>query len=257
MGTVFKKQTTRPLPIGAELFTKGGQRFARWKPAKGKTRTAKLTTGRDGELRIVTESRTYFAKYRDGGRLEQTVATGCRDEDAARSVLGELERRAELVKSRVLTPEQDHVANQQDVLFAEHVETFVNRRTKRAPNGVTLVGKNNSRARLMRLANECGFRVLSDLRSEVLDRWMRDRLTDAVLPMSPANINEFRQEAVIFANWCVRNRRLLVNPFKDVPKLDATANPGRKRRSMTEVEVVKLLRVARWRPLAEFGRLSV
>ena len=147
MGTVFKKQTTRPLPIGAELFTKGGQRFARWKPAKGKTRTAKLTTGRDGELRIVTESRTYFAKYRDGGRLEQTVATGCRDEDAARSVLGELERRAELVKSRVLTPEQDHVANQQDVLFAEHVETFVNRRTKRAPNGVTLVGKNNSRAR--------------------------------------------------------------------------------------------------------------
>ncbi len=257
MGTVFKKQTTRPLPVGAELFTKGGQRYARWKPAKGKTRTARVTTGRDGSERIVTESRTFFAKFRDGGRLEKTVATGCRDEVAARSVLGELEKRAELVKSRVLTPEQDHVANQQDVPFAEHVETFVNRRTKRAPNGVTLVGKNNSRARLTRLANECGFRVLSDLRSEVLDRWMRDRLTDAVSPMSPANINEFRQEAVIFANWCVRNRRLLVNPFKDVPKLDATANPGRKRRSMTEAELVKLLRVARWRPLAEFGRLSV
>ena len=73
---------------------------------------------------------------------------------------------------------------------------------------------------------------------------MRDRLADAVSPMSPANINEFRQEAVIFGNWCVRNKRLLVNPFNDVPKLDATANPRRKRRSMTEAELVKLLRVA-------------
>lgn len=102
-------------------------------------------------------------------------------------MLGELEKRAELVKSRVLTPEQDHVANQQNVSFSDHVETFVNRRTKRAPNGVTLVGQNNSRDRLTRLANECGFRVLSDLRSEALDRWMRDRLADAVSTMSPAN----------------------------------------------------------------------
>lgn len=85
---------------------------------------------------------------------------------------------------------------------------------------------------------------------------MRDRLEDAVSPMSPANINEFRNELVIFANWCVRDGRLLVNQVNDVPKLDATANPGRKRRSMTEAELVKLLRIARWRPLAEFGRLT-
>ena len=110
--------------------------------------------------------------------------------------------------------------------------------------------------RCCRVTNECGFRVLPDPRSEALDRWMRDRLADAVSPMSPENINEFRNELVIFANWCVRNRRLLVNPVNDVPKLDATANPGRKRRSMTEAELVKLLRIARWRPLAEFGRLT-
>ena len=130
----------------------------------------------------------------------------------------------------------------------------MNRRTKRAPNGVTLVGKNNSRSRLTRLASECGFRVLSDLRPELLDRWMRNWLADG---MSAANINEFRNELVIFANWCVRNKRLLLNPINDVPKLDATATPGRKRRSMTEAELVKLLHVARWRPLAESGRLPM
>jgi hypothetical protein len=252
MGTVFKKQTTRPLPDGVEVFTKSGQRYAKWKAGK-RTRTAKLTTGRDGSERIVTESPTWLAKFRDGGGIIREVSTGCKDETAARAVLAELEKRAELVKSRVLTPEQDNVANQQDVPVLEHVEAFVNRRTKRAPNGVTLVGPKNSRARLTRLANECGFRVLSDLRSDALDRWMREQLAGT---MSPANINEFRNELVIFANWCVRNRRLLVNPFNDVPKLDASANPRRKRRSMTEAELVKLLRVARWRPLAESGRLG-
>ena len=252
MGSVFRKQTTRPLPVGAELFTKGGQRYARWKPKKGKTRTAKVTTGQDGSERIVTESATYVANYRDGGGFVQTVPTGCRDEDAARSVLGELERRAELVKSRVISAEQDSIANQQDVPFAEHVEAFLDRRTKRAPNGVAETRQNNERSRLTRLANECGFRVLSDLRSELLDRWMRDRLADG---MFAANINEFRNDLVIFANWCIRNKRLLVNPFNDVPKLDASANPRRKRRAMTEAELLKLLRVARWRPLAEFGRL--
>ncbi len=256
MGTVFRKQTTRPVPINAQFFSKSGQRFARWKVGK-KTRQAKVTTGRDGSERIIQESGTFFAYYRDGKGHIQTVPTGCRDESAARSVLGELEKRAELVKAKVLTAEQDSIADQQDILFLTHVAEFVSRRTKRAPNGLTIMGQNNSRSRLTRLADECGFRVLSDLRGEVLDRWMRDRLTDAVSPMSPANINEFRNELVIFANWCVRNRRLLANPFNDVPKLDATSNPRRKRRSMTEAELLKLLRVARWRPLAEQGRLAV
>ena len=68
MGTVFRKQTTRPLPAGAELFTKSVQRFARWKAGK-RTRTTKLTTGRDGSERIVTQSATYFANDRDGEGL--------------------------------------------------------------------------------------------------------------------------------------------------------------------------------------------
>ena len=253
MGTVFKKQTTRPLPIGADIFTKGGQRFARWKAGK-RTRTAKLTIGRDGAERIVTETATFTAKYRDGNGHILEIATGCRDETAARSVLGELERRGELVKARVITPEQDAVANQQDVPFLAQVELFVKRRTKKAPNGVTLVCQNNSRARLTRLAKDCVIRTLSDLRADALDRWMQEQLTGG---MSASNINEFRQELVVFANWCVRHNRLLVNPFKAVPKFDAKSNPSRKRRSMTGAELVTLLRVARWRPLAEFGRLCV
>src|SRR5262245_59083709 len=121
MGTVFKKQTTRPLTPGAEIFTRKGERFARWK-RRGKTRTAPLTSGNDGSDRILTESPYYVAKYRDGAGVVQTVATGCRDEQAARQVLADLERRAELVRSGVISAAEAAVSDHQATPLAEHVK---------------------------------------------------------------------------------------------------------------------------------------
>ena len=62
MGTVFRKTFTKPVPAGAEFFTRDGRRWARWKDAKGKTRTAAVTTGAEGSLRILVEARTFTAK---------------------------------------------------------------------------------------------------------------------------------------------------------------------------------------------------
>ena len=53
MGSIFRKTVTRLLPKSAEFFTRQGQKFARWKPAKGRATIAKLTTGKDGSPRIV------------------------------------------------------------------------------------------------------------------------------------------------------------------------------------------------------------
>ena len=95
MGSVFKKHFTKPLPSNAEVFIAKGATFARVKPQTGRAVTYRVTTGEDGSQRIVVESGTYVAKYRDGSGLVHTVSTGCRDEGAARSMLNELERRAE------------------------------------------------------------------------------------------------------------------------------------------------------------------
>ena len=43
MGTVYRKTYTKPLPENAELLTRKGQPLARWKDAKAKTRTARVT----------------------------------------------------------------------------------------------------------------------------------------------------------------------------------------------------------------------
>ena len=54
-----------------------------------------------------------------------------------------------------------------------------------------------------------------------------------------------------FCNWCVETGRLAGNPFDAVPKANEKADPRRQRRAMTEPELVKLLAVARERPLLE------
>lgn len=251
MGTVYKKTVTRPLPDGAELFTKNGQQFARWKPAKGKMRTAKVTTGKDGSLRILDESGTYIAKFRDGLGYVCEVSTGCRDEDAARSVLSKLERRAELVKGEVITTAEAATADHQRTLIADHFGAYHEHRTAKGLNAVRIA---NTKSRLERLADECGFSRLSELNADALTRWLAKRQTEG---MSPGNRNEYRQELVGFGNWCVETHRLSVNPFANVPKADANTDRRRQRRAMTEGELIKLLQVARLRPLADYGRESV
>ncbi len=56
MGSVYRATYTKPIPAGAELFTKGGERFARWKNSKGRKQVSPVTTGQDGTDRLRVES---------------------------------------------------------------------------------------------------------------------------------------------------------------------------------------------------------
>ena len=245
MGTVFKKQVTRPLPSGAEIIVRKGERLARWKDRKGKTRTATLTTGKDGADRIVTESPFYVAKYRDGSGVVRVEPTGCRDETAARQVLADLERKAELVRSGVMTAAEATIGNHQTVPLAEHFDAFDEHHQAK---GVTKIHREDTGRYLRRLAAECSFGTLSDLRREALERWLAVHTAEG---MSARSRNAYRNALVSFCNWCVETSRLAMNPFEAVPKANEKADPRRQRRAMTENELVKLLAVARERPLLE------
>ena len=73
MGTVFKKTFTKPLPAGAKIIVRKGQRLAEWIDAKGKTRTAPLTVAGD---RIAVERRHLHRQV--SGRLGDRPGSGHR-----------------------------------------------------------------------------------------------------------------------------------------------------------------------------------
>lgn len=247
MGAVYKKTVTRPLPKGAELFTKQGQQFARWRPARGRARTARVTTGKDGSLRIVDEARTFTAKFRDGEGIVREVSTGCRDEDAARSVLSKLERRAELVRSEVISPAEAATADHQRTPIADHFATYLNHvRAKGATDGHIADLKRKAE----RLFADC-FATLRDIDAEQLESWLNNRQAEG---MSARTRNAYLQAIRGFCKWCVQSERLTTNPLIRIAKGDEKGDRRRQRRAMTEAELVTLLQVARMRPLAEYGR---
>ncbi|HUT56507.1 MAG TPA: site-specific integrase [Phycisphaerae bacterium] len=245
MATVYRKKIIRPMPEGAEIVTQRGMQLARWQNGDGRRRTAEVAVGRDGVVRIATRTATYYARYRDGSGHRLDVPTGCRDETAARAVLADLVRRSELVKANVITPKEDVIANHQDTPLLEHMEAWL---AHLEAKGVTPGRVKTNRQRFMQVAGDCDFTRLSDLDGANLERWMVEKRKEG---MSAGSRNGYREACVGFANWAVRSKRLGENPFAYVPKADAKADCRRKRRALTEEELVRLLDATRRRPLLE------
>jgi len=244
VGTVFKKTVTKALPAGAETFVRKGERFARWK-SKGKTRTAPLTTGNDGADRIVIESSRYVAKYRDGAGVVRVVPTGCRDEDAARRVLADLERKAELVRAGVISAAEAAVGEHQDVPLAEHLGAYL---LHLEASGVSPKHLYEVRRQLDRLAADCRFGRLADMNAAPVERWLVQRAAEG---MSGRTRNTYLAAAIAFANWCVDDSRLVVNPFGRIAKANEDADRRRTRRALDDAELAQLLDAARRRPLLD------
>jgi integrase len=242
--SLFKKQVTKPMPAGAEIVCRKGQRCARWKDRWGKWHTAPLTVGRQGTDRIVLQSRTYYGRFRDHSGLVIERPTGCRDETAARQVVAEWERQAERIRAGVLTADETRLVGYQATPIGEHFDAYLD--YQRA-NGTSKAHQADTRRYLDRLARDCGFTRLMDLAPEVLERWLVARQDEG---MSARSRNAYRNAMVAFCNWCVP-KRLATNPLVRVPKADEEVDPRRRRRAMTEAELLKLLAVARERPLLD------
>ena len=245
MGSVYRPTYSKPLPKKAELFTAKGETLARVKPEKGRTQTFTVRTGRDGQPNIVVTSSNYVAKYRDGVGIIRKVSTGCREESAARSVLRDLERRAELVKSGVVTQAENRTADHQTRPLTDHFAEFRD----------SMVGKDRDETHckttlryLERLADTCSWGYLRDITRDSLENWQSMTVKAG---KSARTRNAFQTALVSFLNWCVQTHRLTVNPIACASRANEKADRRRQRRAMTENELQRLLESARTRPLDE------
>jgi integrase len=199
----------------------------------------------------VLETGRWLAKYRDASGAIREIATGCRDRSAAQTILTGLERRQELVRSGVVSPAQDAISNHQSTVLTEHFGDYlINMRSRNLSDGhISEVTRY-----LDTLADECNFARLADVTRPRFDRWLVDRRDKDA---GARTLNCFRAAWMGFLNWCVDASRLAINPLSGVPKADERSGRRRQRRAMTESELQLLLYVARWRPLAEYGRERV
>ncbi len=112
------------------------------------------------------------------------------------------------------------------------------------------------RARMLRLIDECGWRVMGDISGGAFAKWRKtakanadhnrgDQTTRTIRNLSPKAKNHYLATLNAFCRWCVKRKRMAANPVgtSDVEKLDETSDVRRERRALTADELHRLLEV--------------
>ena len=230
------------MPPDAEIVTRRGLKMARWTDGHGKTRWNEIDP--DGE-RIVFETATYTARYRDADGVMRRLSTGCRDEQAARQVLAQILSEVEKVKSGILSREEATAGGHANSPVSAHVRAYAEhlRACERTTTHIA-----TTKAYIEKVAAGCGFRRLRDLDRRLAEKWM---LREAERGRSARSRNAHRLALVAFGNWLVRESRILANPFDRLPRANEAADRRRERRALSADEIARLFQAAAQRPLRQ------
>ncbi|MCA9199592.1 MAG: hypothetical protein KDA87_18750, partial [Planctomycetales bacterium] len=205
MASLHKRSFWKSVPDSAKIITEDGKQIASWKDSKGTRRRAEVVE-RNGKPMIRVSGKTWLAKYRDGNGIVREVSTGCREKQAAQSVLNDLVQRAELVRSGIITNDQDRVSERQHEPFELHFAAYLDfHRAK----GTSQSHVDGIRVRLERLVRENDIKRLSGISHDRIERWLS---TEAKAGKSPRTRNSYLQAVQGFCNWCVDTNRLIANP---------------------------------------------
>jgi hypothetical protein len=197
MGTIFRKVYRRDIPAGAEILTVKGKRCARWRTRGGKTTTEEVAAPDDGRQVVRVHSSTFYATHRDGEDRLVTISTGCRERSAAEQFPARLEREAEQVG--VVTHAEVLRARRMAEPIEEHIDAYL----------ATLAGskmhRQNTGSYLRRLAADCGWTYLADMRRADLKTWLaaESKIEEGKPKRFARSRNAYQSALVSFSNWCV------------------------------------------------------
>ncbi len=244
MGTLRKKTSTRKLPENAELFQRRGETHARWKNTTGKNCTARTTTGKDGNVRLVIEASTYTAKFRDADGRTREVSTKCRDRQAAAAVLAELERDVDRQKAGIVTSKEFAAVDHSFKPITEHLDAYG---AARLAEGISERQRYESRQLIEKVCNECSFATLASIQRHTVEGWLASLAEGGT---GPRRRNIYLEAFRAFLRWAVSSNRILDDPLEGIARADQDADIRKERRPLTDEEF-RLLTATMLRPLAE------
>lgn len=247
MATIYRKTYPIPMPPGAEIVTRRGQRLARWTDGNGNEKTAPVTAG---GKKILHEAGCWYARYKDADGIARRISTGCNDEQAARRVLSDLRADVEKVRSGILTPAESHAAGHVARPVGEHITDYLAFLKAKTVRGRKLSDSHryNAEKLLKRLFQECGIKRIGDISRHRMVKWLGDQ-TDRS-EKAPRTVLKYRTTLMTFCKWALREGRLAANPLVELPGV-AVDEDRRRRRALTMDEIAALLDATTMRPLRD------
>lgn len=108
---------TKPIPEGADLFTRKGKRFARFKDNRGRTVEAPLN---DEGTRLCFQSKKWYGEYKDADGTEHRIPLST-DHTAAERMLSDLKKQVERVRAGIAERGEEENATRP---LADHLTAF-------------------------------------------------------------------------------------------------------------------------------------
>ncbi len=229
MASVYRQTYKRPLPAGAEIVERKGERIARWTDRRGRRRSAPLTE--DG-ARVRQEYRCWYASWAGADGRRQT-AKGFTDREATRAMAERNERAAARQRQGLVGPDPvRQTAPLSDVIdeYLAELEAL-----GRSPKH-----RYNMRLRLVQTAEAASWPTLAAVRPDGMARWLV-RLHG--MGRAQRTVNHWLESARAFTRWAVARGYLDADPLSRVAKAEG-AQPRRRRRALDEDELRRLLDVA-------------
>ena len=193
---------------------------------------------RDGELK---QSKRYYIRYRgaDGKMVMEVAYT---DKRASEDLLAQRMREAARGERGMRDPYREHRRRP----LSEHVEDFMQ---SLAAGGVSEMHRRHVRQHLDRACKQMGATRLDDVTTAKVEGHL---LALVEAGRSAKTRNHVRNELAQFFAWLVERGRWGRNPVEPVNRLNAEADPKRRRRALTPEELQDLVAAARVRPLAGY-----
>jgi integrase len=256
MAGVFRRVKKMPMPAGARVVERKGERVAEWRDANGKRRTAPLSKDGNG---IRVEAATYTVQFYDEHGHPQRVATRCRDYAAAEQLGRELEKRAMQRREGLLDPAQERFAKAARAPIAEHAAAHIEH--LRAA-GNTAKHVRTVERHLQAVFAAAGIERLPELKSAAVlsaISAMRNPPQPAEgekkqkQPASLATCNGHLRSVKGFSRWLWKQRLTPEDALLDLGLFNAATDRRHIRREMAAEEVWWLLDVTEQRTLPEHG----
>lgn len=254
MASIFRRTYKRPIPDGAEILTRKGQRIARWKDKRGRTKSAPLAE--DGK-QIVLEYRQWYIEYEGTGGRRIRVK-GYTDREATEALARDKEKLAARIRQGCVTVDMDRHSMEMGEAIAAWVDDL---RRRGKSDGYVY----NMKLLMTRMADACCWPTLGSIRSDSLVAWLADlQAGRASLPcqkerskrgrgektLSARSLNQYLETARTFVKWCMAQRPLpwiADDPLAGIGKADESTK-RREKRALTLDELARLKKASgkRW-----------
>lgn len=242
MSNVVKQSYTAPIPKGAEIFTRKGIGYAKYKGRDGKVRTDKLTN--DGK-KLLRETETWYARINlaDGGTLK--VNTKCKDKTTAMQFATALETEQEKIIAGVFTKKEVAAAQHGRDRIQKFIDSYLESMAARGKAPKTI---KEFRRYLEVVCRALGWSVLRDVDKVALDAYLEEGRRNG---RGARSCNAHVVAWTAFGNWLANNGKTSVNPVGGLVRFNERIDSRRPRRAFTLSELQVFLEVAAERPLQE------